>query len=291
MLPPGVVDTHIHTSPDVIPRRWSDLELARRARDAGYRGFVLKNHHSLTAPRAALVMEAVSGITALGGLALNPHAVGGLDPITVWSALRLGARVVWMPTIGAQNQLDEFAAGGGEQLLRSMGIVDRGFVLGDPVGDPVDEILRMIADHNAVLATGHLSRPEIMRLVPRARALGVERILITHPELPVIGLTIDEQLQLAELGGVYFERCFVTSLPNINVPLRTIAQQALTVGPSSTVMATDLGQDYNVDPVTGMSAYVDAMREAGCRSDDIELMVCRNPAAVLGLDDGADPEQ
>jgi hypothetical protein len=284
MLPAGVVDTHIHTSPDVIPRRWTDLELAQHARDAGYRGFVLKNHHSLTATRAALVSEAVPGVTALGGIALNPHAVGGLDPVTVWSALQLGARVVWMPTIGAQNQLDEFSAGGGEALLRAMGIVKQGFVLGDPVAAAVDEILRLIADHGATLATGHLSPPEIMRLVPYARSVGIERVLITHPELPVVGLTMEQQLELAELGGVYFERCFVTTLPNINVPMRDIAQQARTVGPASTVMATDLGQDYNLDPVTGMEAYVDAMRNAGFSTEDIEVMVCRNPAAVLRLD-------
>lgn len=285
MLPRGIVDTHIHTSPDVIPRRWSDLELAERARDAEYRGFVLKNHHSLTATRAALVREAVPGVTALGGLALNPHAVGGLDPVTVWSSLQMGARVIWMPTIGAQNQLDEFAEGGGEDLLRSMGIVEHGFVVHDPVGKPLEAILRLISEHGATLATGHLSRPEILRLVPYARALGVERILVTHPELPVIGMSIDEQIELAELGGVYFERCFVTSLPNINVPLTDIAQQAMTVGPASTVMASDLGQDYNIDPISGMSAYVDAMRDAGFGHDDVELMVCHNPAAALGLDD------
>lgn len=39
---------------------------------------MLKNHHSLTATRATLVREAVPGIMTLGGLALNPHGVGGL---------------------------------------------------------------------------------------------------------------------------------------------------------------------------------------------------------------------
>lgn len=288
MLPRGVVDTHIHTSPDVIPRRWSDLELAAHARDAGYRAFVLKNHHSLTATRATLVREAVPGVMALGGLALNPHGVGRLDPITVWTALQLGARVVWMPTIGSQNQLDEFAEGGGEDLLRSMGIVDHGFTVEDPVGSTLNEVLRLIAEHGATLATGHLSRSEIMRLVPHARALGVERVLVTHPELPVIGLTIEEQLELAELGGVYFERVFVTSLPNINIPLSTHAQAALTVGSETTVMASDLGQDYTIDPVAGMEAYVDTMREAGFSHDDVELMVCHNPAAALALDEFED---
>lgn len=166
-----------------------------------------------------------------------------------------------------------------------MGIVEEGFVLGDPVGSLLDDVLRLIAEHGATLATGHLSRAEIMRLVPHARALGVERVLVTHPELPVVGLTIEEQLELAELGGVYFERVFVTSLPNISVPLSQNAQAALNVGPDSTVMASDLGQDHNIDPVAGMEAYVQAMREAGFGHDDIELMCCRNPAAALALDE------
>mgnify|MGYP000423500525 CR=1 FL=1 len=34
----GVYDLHIHTSPDVVPRKYSDLELARRLAERGMAG-------------------------------------------------------------------------------------------------------------------------------------------------------------------------------------------------------------------------------------------------------------
>ena len=68
----GVNDFHCHTGPDALPRSLSDLELARLAKSAGMRGLVLKNHYTMTADRAALVMREVEGIEVPGD-----HTGGG----------------------------------------------------------------------------------------------------------------------------------------------------------------------------------------------------------------------
>lgn len=40
--------------------------------------------------------------TAFGGLCLN-HPVGGLNPDAVETSLKLGAKVIWLPTNTAEN--------------------------------------------------------------------------------------------------------------------------------------------------------------------------------------------
>jgi hypothetical protein len=94
----GAVDLHVHGGPDLVPRRYTDLELAARARDAGMRAIVLKSHVESTVGRAASV-AAATGLEVHGGLVLNAFASGGVDPEAVELSLQLGARVIWMPTV------------------------------------------------------------------------------------------------------------------------------------------------------------------------------------------------
>lgn len=46
------------------------------------------------------------GTTAYGGIVLN-WPVGWLNPYAAESALRMGARFIWMPTRDAANSLNE----------------------------------------------------------------------------------------------------------------------------------------------------------------------------------------
>src|SRR5260221_9657367 len=96
----GTIDLHLHTAPDVRPRKLDDLEAARQAASRGMRAILLKSHVTLTADRAALAEQAVPGVRVFGGLALNAPA-GGLNPAAVEMALAMGAAQIWMPTESA----------------------------------------------------------------------------------------------------------------------------------------------------------------------------------------------
>ncbi|MDK2875005.1 MAG: hypothetical protein PWP13_881, partial [Methanothermobacter sp.] len=48
----GLVDTHVHTAPDVKERIMNDLELAHAALDEGMEAVVIKSHTEPTAGRA-----------------------------------------------------------------------------------------------------------------------------------------------------------------------------------------------------------------------------------------------
>jgi hypothetical protein len=288
--PAGVVDTHVHTAPDVVPRLMSDSQLARAVDEAGYRAVVLKSHHTVTAARATMAEEHAAEARILGGAVLNVQATGGINPYAVETVLALGGRVIWLPTITAANQIRHAAERGiSSASLRQLGAFDGpGLSVLDDEGRPTAEVCRvldLIAAAGATLATGHIGPAEIMQVVPEARRRGVPNVLVTHPEHSCVGLGLDEQLELAELGGVWFERVFAVTLPTSDeVPLERIVEAIRTVGVDSTVMATDFGQAHNVSPVLGLQHYVQAMRARGMNQADIEMMTVANPSAALALD-------
>jgi hypothetical protein len=243
------------------------------ARDAGYRGYVMKSHVELTASRAKLARtHSWPEGQIFGAIVLN-RAVGGLDPRVVANALTLGARVIWMPTLSA-------AAGHG-----AMGMNDP-----DPIAieaddltedGPVAVICALIAEHDATLATGHLSPEEVLRLAPFAQRHGVTRIIVTHPEFPTTAMSMDVQLELAALGGVWFERCLNSFTPEIGADITALPDFIRTVGYESTILATDFGQSINPAPTEGMRSYLDHLSGKFPR-DQLEYMCTVGPAIAAG---------
>lgn len=292
--PRGIVDTHVHTAPDVIPRTQTDIELVQSATDAEYRSVVLKSHHTETGSRAAIANDVVGGMEAYGGVVLNLHATGGINPTAVDSALRLGAKVVWLPTISASNQLhalDEHKEGSlSVDFIKALGEVDpdsSGVELLDKEGGVLPElakVLDLVAADGATLATGHISRDEMMVVIPEARRRGVKNVIVTHPEFKTISPSIDDQLELADLGNVWFERVYALFTPVFGYPIDMALDNMRAVGVSSTIMASDLGQAGNPIPTAGLQMYIEEVRAAGFSTDDIEQMTCINPATALDLE-------
>jgi hypothetical protein len=116
----GAYDLHVHSSPDLFPRIADDAAMVADAARRGFAGVVMKNHFEGTASRAAIAARAVPGLRVYGGLVLNRY-VGGINPHAVDAALRLGARVIWMPTLDAACHRRAFGFGGGF-LAQSSGL-------------------------------------------------------------------------------------------------------------------------------------------------------------------------
>src|SRR5436305_11303231 len=75
----GVIDIHVHSDPDSVPRSIDAIDLARLAKERGMRGLVLKNHYEPTTSLAYVVAKVVPGISVFGGIDLN-RSVGGVNP-------------------------------------------------------------------------------------------------------------------------------------------------------------------------------------------------------------------
>src|SRR5581483_1890727 len=172
----GAYDLQVHVAPDVIERRIDDVDLAKEFLSHGLKGFVLKSHYFPTAERAKVVCRAVPGIEAYGALTLN-HSVGGLNPVAVELAGRSGCKIVWMPTVDAENETAGRLDGGSTKLpfwaqiqreLAAEGISPPPLTVIDAEGrltEPARRVLERIAKHDMILATGHLGRREIFALV------------------------------------------------------------------------------------------------------------------------------
>ena len=100
-------DLHIHCGPDIIPRSVTALEMAERAVKRGMKGFAIKSHYAPTCLQAATVRACYPGCNAVGTITLNA-SVGGLNPLAVETAARMGAKIVWCPTFDSASQQDYY---------------------------------------------------------------------------------------------------------------------------------------------------------------------------------------
>lgn len=290
----GAFDMHVHSGPDVLPRRFDDIDLAKRAQEKGMAGFVLKSHYVCTADRATLIRRVFPGIKAFGGIALN-NSVGGLNPIAVDIAGRLGAKVVWLPTVDSANELENVEGQRDETKLpywmsiaremRALGIAGPWLRVTDEngrVSQATHQCLELIAKHDMVLATAHISPAEMPPVIKAARDRGVKRIVVTHPEFPTTCLSIDQQRELSRFD-VFFERCFTTPYSG-KISWEHVMNNIRVIGTSTTILATDLGQSKNPHVDEGLAHFIGKVLVAGFSEKEVEKMVQQNPTHVLGVE-------
>lgn len=269
----GTVDLHVHAASRGEPQYFDALTIAQNVAQAGGRAVLLKSHWAATVELARTAEQACAGMRVFGSLVMNAQA-GGLSPAVVEAALRAGAREIWMPTITAAHD------------MQVKGTPGKGITILDETGKilpEVHEILGLIARHNTILGTGHLSISEIKILVGAARAAGVRRILVTHPELPVVAVPLEVQEELKG-EGLFFERCFLGTISNSRFggyPLDLVVSAIRQIGVDSTVLATDLGQSANMLPAEGMRRFIDELIQLGFTEAQIDRMARQNPAGLL----------
>ena len=286
----GAYDLQIHVAPDVIGRRTDDIDCAKDFLAHAMRGFVLKSHYIQTGERAQVVTKAVPGIRAFGALTLN-HSVGGLNPVAVEIAGRSGCKIVWMPTVDAENETAGRLDGGTVKLpfwasiqreLAAEGIAPPPLSVVDESGRVTDEVrrcLERIAKHHMILATGHIGRREIFALVRLAREMGVRKVVVTHAEFPSQNLTGDEQKELADLGAL-IEHCFTTTYTG-KAPWETAFANIRKTGVPRTIISTDLGQTINPPVAEGFAMFAQRLLDAGFTSDEVRTMAVTIPTRLV----------
>src|ERR1700737_2430435 len=214
----GATHPHGHSAPDFLPRKFNDLELAQRFKARRMAGFVLKSHYICTADRATLVNQIVPEIQAFGAIALN-NSVGGLNPLALDIAGRLGNKVVFLPSVDNANELENVSGQRDESKLpywmsiaremRALGIAGSWLNVTEDgvVTAATRQCLEIIAKHDMVLATSHIRPSEVLPVVKAAKEVGVQRIVITHPEFPTTLLSITQQQNWRGPGGACAAAC------------------------------------------------------------------------------------
>ncbi len=279
----GAYDLHVHSAPDVLPRKANDVEVARRFAQRGLAGFAIKSHYTPTAGRAWLTRLVVPEVDVLGSLCLNA-SVGGLNPLAVEIAAREGARMVWLPTVDAENESPARRppdSGGKrpvwavlQEELREAGLRYEPVRVVDGHGRPLPElleVLRVVARHRLVLATGHLSRDEIFTAVEAAKLIGVPCVVITHPDFPTQRLSVEDQRRLAR-EGAWLERCFGTAHSG-KISWEELAEVIRAVGVRHSFLSSDLGQIHAPAVEDGLALMADQLLALDLSEEDVRAMV------------------
>ena len=266
----GAIDLHFHAGPDVQERKLTYLEAASRAQEAGMKAILIKSHVTITADIASLIQPLVKDTLVFGGLALN-YPVGGLNPAAVETALKLGAKQIWMPTLDAANQYRHEKKRGGITVTGRKGKLKK----------EVIEILKILSKRDIILSTGHLSQRESILLVREAKKRGIEKILITHPDHLLIQMSVEVQRDLAR-EGFFFDRCFPTERTS-PLTMEEMAKRIREVGVTTTVLTSDFGQPENPFPVEGLRSYIQHLIQLGFSDEEIDHMVRINPQRLLNL--------
>lgn len=287
----GAIDLHCHPYPDLFPRLADDFDIAVAARDAGMKALMLKCHHESTVSRAYLVQRIVPDIKVFGGVVLNSY-VGGINPAAVEAALRLGGKEVWMPTVdsGYHAQVHGGTGGyesqsGGVSRAEGIWVTDADGKL-QPV---VKEVLGLVAQYGAILATSHLSPKEIVALVKEARDAGVQKIVVTHPFFKVPRLDLGTIEELGRLGAMpEFGYCTVSPAWQYAAPEK-IVEAVRRVGASRCLLVSDTGQRHNPLPSEALRVFAQTVFEKGIAEQDVQRMIARNPYDLLDLDSVREP--
>lgn len=286
----GGYDLQVHVAPDVIARRIDDLDLAKEFLAHKLKGFVLKSHYAPTYERAKVVTKAVPGIKAMGAITLN-HSVGGLNPVALEIAGRSGNKIVWMPTVDANNETAGRTDGPTDKLpfwakiqreLSATGIAPPPLSVLDANGKvnaATRGCLEIIAKYDMILATGHLSKKEIRELVKTAKEMKLKRVIVTHAEFPSQNMTADEQLEVANMGAM-IEHCFTTMYTK-KAPWETYYTNVRKVGAERIILSTDLGQTINPPVAEGFAMFAQKMLDAGFSAADVRRMAVTNPTEII----------
>lgn len=285
----GAMDMHVHAAPDTASRAVNDLELARKAKEIGMRAVVMKNHEFITNDRAYLVRQVVPGIEVFGGITLN-YSVGGINPVAVENMLAFTGgcgKVVWLPTHDAAHHKSFFAKkadAGGIRIIDGSGYFSPGMY----------ELFRVVAKHDVVLATGHISSQEALAVVKAGKEAGVRKLLVTHAMQSPGELILDDMKRCVEMGAI-IEHVYLATLmgPQArlewmrewrNVPLPMYAEAIRALGADHCIVSTDLGQYLNPTPADGFKEFLLGLRRLGITDAQLDSMARKNPARLLGLD-------
>ena len=280
----GVCDMHVHTNPDLRLRAYNDFELAEAGIRVGARAIVIKSHLGFTVNRAAMANEFIrrmygddTGFTMYGGVVMN-KVIGGVNPDAVEKGLKLGAKVIWLPTQSAKQHLLKM----GKDPADGIELVRDGKVVPE-----LKDVFSLIRDYDVTLGTAHVSPEEAFVVVEAARDAGVKKIVVTHPEWWIVGMSVEDQVRMVRDYDVILERCYAQNMgggvykSNLPDNLDIIRE----VGYKNVMVDTDGGQTENPHWELALEEYMQYLSDHGVTEDELYYMTRTIPYRLLGIED------
>lgn len=288
----GACDMHVHSGPALVARGVDHVEAVRACAEAGMRALVIKDQHVPSGNICQLLQKYFvnenENFNVYGGLILG-NTQGGINPAIVEAAIGYDTKIVWMPVLSAAYHKERTAL---MSAAATSTLPKPKFPLKfnppqtilDSCGKllpAVCDIVKLIADADIVLATGHLNpKTEIPLLLDEAVKQGVKKVVITHPEF-FKDHTVEEQRAYSD-AGFFVEHILATiySKKQTYDDLYTL----ITEGGDNVIISSDLGQVGRPNPVAGLTVFIEEMQKRGISDETLRRIMCHNQRKLLNLE-------
>jgi hypothetical protein len=286
----GAIDPHVHSGPSIAARALDHLELVKQASAAGFAAVVTKDHDYSGVMTAALISKHFPELKTkiYSSIVLN-NVVGGFNPYAVEHTAAMGGKIVWLPTLAAENHLrwektSNWVHPASTQKMRpavGIPVLDAN----KAVRDDVKEVLDIIAKNDMVLASGHLHVSETWLVFEEAKRRGVNRIVLTHPE-DIVDASLNDVKGLATMGA-FVEHSLCMFIEGSKFKTRTaddLRKHIEAAGVEQTILCSDLGQTGTISPLEGFRRGIKLCIDLGYDDEQIRKMVSLNTARMLGIE-------
>ena len=317
----GGIDLHAHQDPDSngpsygqAARSDDAMDLYTRAKAAGMRGFVIKEHLDQSAGLAYYMRKLHPEMEIFGGMGSNFTTGSKVNP---WAIIHMTemkggwGRIVWMPSWDSENSSHKVRNYMTTLAPRRAPFFDPPFVSvarcadggrfwanypkpcdGGDLLPEVKEAIKVIAttktrDSNGdlILATGHNSPEEDLMMIKEAVKAGVKHTIITHPLLDVVDMTPEQIKQAVALGPeIYAE--FTSQFGNQDPSSPMVKQYVAGIraaGVDHAFVSSDTGQINSDFQPDALAKCAKVLRANGFTEQELAKLFKVNPAKILGL--------
>jgi hypothetical protein len=284
----GAVDLHCHSGPAAMPRILDHHEALLDCAAAKFRALLYKDHYYLGVAHAVILEKLFPelGVKLFSGLALN-NASGGINPHAVDHAVKIGAKIIWMPTLSAANHISQLSGQGKTFPKTAKPMLDaiplRATDANGEVSDATKHVLDIIAEADVILAGGHLDAAELITVFAEAKRRGVNRLLVNHPGY-LVGCSDDDIRALVEIGAHIEHSICMWIGGKARFTAADMLHLIEVAGVDRTILSSDLGQQGAPRPMDGFRGMVRLLLDQQVPKADIRKLVATNAAALVGLD-------
>jgi hypothetical protein len=285
----GAVDLHCHSGPAAMPRILDHHDALMDAAEARFRALLYKDHFYLGVSHAKILEKLCpdTGVSLFSGVALN-NASGGINPHAVDHAVKIGAAIVWLPTLSAKNHIEQ-AEGQAKSFPKTATKMLDPIPLttldaNGRISDAARQVLDIVAEGDIILAGGHLHASELLVVFEEAKRRGVKKMLVNHPTY-VVGATDQDIRDLVSMG-VYMEHsiCMFIEGSAKCFDETDLAHLIEVAGVDHTILSSDLGLKGSPRPIVGFRQIVQMLLDLQISHADIRKLIGTNAAGLLNFE-------
>jgi hypothetical protein len=255
---------------------------------AKFRAVLYKDHFYGGMAHAILLEKLFpeTNVKLYSGIALN-NASGGINPHAVDHAIKLGGKIVWMPTLSAANHIEVLSRGNSTFPKTSKKMLDpiplSALDANGKLTDDTRKVIDLIAEADIILAGGHLPASELHILFDEATRRGVRKMMVNHPTY-IVGCN-DTDIRQLVARGVKMEHsiCMFIEGKSLKYSPDDLAHLIEVAGVDNTILSSDLGLQHSQRPVDGFRSVTQILLDLQMPRASIRKLISDNAAGFLNL--------